>query len=103
MLKIEGLRVNYGGIQALRGISLEVPDGKIVTDIRRDPYRQLEANARNFPKQACHLCHHNILVAGFAINMQKAGGEKPGVTIWSTMRILQAGWSVGSVMCGPEQ
>ena len=35
--------------------------------------------------------------------LQKAGGEKPGVTIWSTMRILQAGWSVGSVMCGPEQ
>ena len=33
----------------------------------------------------------------------KAGGEKPGVTIWSAMRILQAGWSVGSVMCGPER
>ena len=31
MLKIEHLHVNYGGIQALRGISLEVPDGKIVT------------------------------------------------------------------------
>jgi branched-chain amino acid transport system ATP-binding protein len=31
MLKIENLQVNYGGIQALRGISLEVPDGKIVT------------------------------------------------------------------------
>ena len=31
MLKIEGLRVNYGGIQALRGLSLEVPAGKIVT------------------------------------------------------------------------
>ena len=31
MLKIEDLHVNYGGIQALRGISLEVPDGKIVT------------------------------------------------------------------------
>ncbi|WP_300343837.1 ABC transporter ATP-binding protein [uncultured Oscillibacter sp.] len=31
MLKIEDLRVSYGGIQALRGISLEVPDGKIVT------------------------------------------------------------------------
>ena len=31
MLKIENLHVNYGGIQALRGISLEVPDGKIVT------------------------------------------------------------------------
>ena len=31
MLKIENLHVNYGGIQALRGIFLEVPDGKIVT------------------------------------------------------------------------
>ncbi|MCI8818872.1 MAG: ABC transporter ATP-binding protein [Oscillibacter sp.] len=31
MLKIENLQVSYGGIQALRGISLEVPDGKIVT------------------------------------------------------------------------
>ena len=31
MLKIEHLQVAYGGIQALRGISLEVPDGKIVT------------------------------------------------------------------------
>ena len=31
MLKIEDLHVQYGGIQALRGISLEVPDGRIVT------------------------------------------------------------------------
>ena len=31
MLKIENLHVAYGGIQALRGISLVVPDGKIVT------------------------------------------------------------------------
>lgn len=31
MLKIENLCVSYGGIQALRGISMEVPDGKIVT------------------------------------------------------------------------
>jgi len=31
MLKINDLYVNYGGINALRGISLEVPDGKIVT------------------------------------------------------------------------
>ena len=31
MLKIENLKVAYGGIQALRGISLEVPNGKIVT------------------------------------------------------------------------
>lgn len=31
MLKIEGLSVHYGGIQALRDISMEVPEGKIVT------------------------------------------------------------------------
>ena len=31
MLKISDLYVNYGGINALRGISLEVPDGEIVT------------------------------------------------------------------------
>lgn len=31
MLKITDLHVAYGGIKALRGIDLEVPDGKIVT------------------------------------------------------------------------
>ena len=33
MLKIENLKVAYGGIQALRGIDMEVPDGKIITII----------------------------------------------------------------------
>ncbi|HEX2985280.1 MAG TPA: ABC transporter ATP-binding protein [Caproiciproducens sp.] len=31
MLKIEDLRVSYGGIEAVKGISLEVPDKSIVT------------------------------------------------------------------------
>ena len=31
MIKIKDLVVSYGGIEALKGISLEVPDGKIVT------------------------------------------------------------------------
>ena len=31
MLKIKDLHVSYGGIHALRGANLEVPDGKIVT------------------------------------------------------------------------
>ena len=31
MLTIKDLHVSYGGIQALRGIDMEVPDGKIVT------------------------------------------------------------------------
>jgi branched-chain amino acid transport system ATP-binding protein len=31
MLKIEDLRVNYGGIEAVKGISLDVPEREIVT------------------------------------------------------------------------
>lgn len=31
MLKIEGLHVYYGGIHAVKGINVEVPEGKIVT------------------------------------------------------------------------
>lgn len=31
MLKVENLHVSYGGIQALQGISIEVPDGKIIS------------------------------------------------------------------------
>ena len=31
MIKIDNLVVSYGGIEALKGVSLEVPSGKIVT------------------------------------------------------------------------
>lgn len=31
MLKLKGLEVRYGGIQALRGIDVDVPEGRIVT------------------------------------------------------------------------
>ena len=31
MLEIKDLRVKYGGINALNGISMKVPDGKIIT------------------------------------------------------------------------
>lgn len=31
MLKVDNLRINYGGIEAVKGISFEVPDGSIVT------------------------------------------------------------------------
>ena len=30
-LKIEGLKVNYGGIEAVKGIDMTVPEGKIIT------------------------------------------------------------------------
>ena len=31
MLKIDGLKVSYGGIEAVKGITFEVPERKIVT------------------------------------------------------------------------
>lgn len=31
MLKVNGLKINYGGIHAVRGISFEVPDGKVIS------------------------------------------------------------------------
>ena len=31
MLKIDGLRVNYGGIEAVKDITFEVPEREIVT------------------------------------------------------------------------
>lgn len=30
-LKIEDLKINYGGIEAVKGISLDIPEGKIIT------------------------------------------------------------------------
>ena len=36
MLEIKDLHVSYGGIKALRGINIEVPDGKIVCLIGRN-------------------------------------------------------------------
>ena len=31
MLKIDGLQVNYGGIEAVKGITFQVPEREIVT------------------------------------------------------------------------
>lgn len=57
MLKIENLRVNYGGIEAVKGISFEVPDKQIITLIGASSARKVhhtpghcrfgEARARN--------------------------------------------------------
>ncbi len=37
MLKVRDLVVAYGGIEALKGISIDVPEGQIVTLIGADP------------------------------------------------------------------
>ena len=36
MLAIRNLNVHYGGIHALRGIDIDVPDGKIISLIGED-------------------------------------------------------------------
>ena len=36
MLAIRDLNVHYGGIHALRGINIDVPDGKIISLIGED-------------------------------------------------------------------
>lgn len=41
MLAIRDLHVYYGGIHALNGISLDVPDGQIVSLNRRKRRRQV--------------------------------------------------------------
>ena len=47
MLEIKDLHVSYGGIQALRGVSLNVPDGKIVTLIGRSEERRVGKECRS--------------------------------------------------------
>ena len=42
-----------------------------------------------------------VVISGRTI--AKSWCAKHGVTIWSAMQILRAGWSAGSAMCGPGQ
>ena len=51
MLKVENLVVSYGGIEALKGISLEVPKGQIVTLIGANG-----AGKKHAAAQRCRPC-----------------------------------------------
>ena len=51
MLKVENLVVSYGGIEALKGISLEVPKGQIVTLIGANG-----AGKKHAAAQHCRPC-----------------------------------------------
>ena len=61
MLSIDGLHVTYGGaVQALRGISLEVPDGKVVAAAEEERFTQIKHCKRPIPFSAYELPYHAI-------------------------------------------
>ncbi len=66
MLKVENLSVHYGGIHAVRGISLEVPAGKIVTLIgangagKSSTLRSIAGLVHN-KSGAVTWCGHNLI------------------------------------------
>jgi len=79
ILEVTGLRVDYGGIQALRGVSLEVPEGQVValigangagkTTTLRAISRMLRASAgtvRFLGEDVTRLESHQLVARGMA-------------------------------------
>ena len=54
ILKIEDLQVNYGGIEAVKGISFEVQEGQIVTLIGSNAAHDLRP--RQAERRQDHVC-----------------------------------------------
>ena len=48
LLEVKDLKVAYGGIEAVRGISFDVPEGQIVC---------LYGSWRNTGSKRCRVCH----------------------------------------------
>ncbi len=80
MLRIENLSVHYGGIHALRGISLEVGDGKIVS--------LLGANGAGKSSILRAICGLEITDEGSHIYL---GDEKLDLTTMEAKNIVKAG------------
>lgn len=71
MLKINNLHVAYGGIKALRGIDLEVPEGKIVTLIGANGAGKsttLRAISGLVPAEAGSITYNGKELLGMPIN-----------------------------------
>lgn len=71
MLKINNLHVAYGGIKALRGIDLEVPEGKIVTLIGANGAGKsttLRAISGLVPAEEGSITYHGKELLGMPIN-----------------------------------
>lgn len=69
MLKVEGLDVHYGAAQALRGVSLEVPAGKVTVVLGRNGVGKttlLRAIAGHQPVSAGSIVWNGTLLNGLA-------------------------------------
>ena len=77
MLKVENLVVSYGGIEALKGISLEVPEGKIVTLI----------GANGAGKSTLLRSIIGLVKPG----QGKITYEEKDITGWNSQKIVQTG------------
>ena len=96
MLNIENLHVNYGGIQALRGISLEVPAGKIVTTgIAMSP-----EGRRVFPDMTVL---ENLKIGAY-LRKDKAEIEKDLAWVYDLFpRLKERSWQLAGTLSGGEQ
>ena len=127
MLKIHDLHVSYGGIQALRGINLEVPDGKIVTLIGANGagksttlrsydgvellglpiYKILEHGIAMVPEGRRILTNLTVLEnlkIGAYLRKDKAGIEKDLQWVYSLFpRLQERSWQLGGTLSGGEQ
>lgn len=95
MLKITDLHVAYGGIKALRGIDLEVPDGKIVTLIGANGAGKsttLRAISGLVPATAGSITYNGKELLGMPINKIIEEGivmVPEGRRVFSDMSVLE--------------
>ena len=121
MLKIENLCVSYGGIKALRGISLEVPDGKIVTLIgangagKSTTLRTIsglvkaDSGSITYDGQEGRRVFANLTVlenlkAGAYLRKDKDGIEKDIKWVYELFpRLEERNWQLAGTLSGGEQ
>ena len=105
MLKIENLHVSYGGIKALRGISLEVPDGKIVTLIGANGAgKSTTLRTISGLVKAANLTVLENLKIGAYLRKDKDGIEKDLKWVYSLFpRLEERSWQLAGTLSGGEQ
>ena len=118
MLKVENLVVSYGGIEALKGISLEVPKGQIVTLIGANGAGKstlLRSISQQIVKKGLTLVPEgrrifpNLTVLenlqiGAYMRSDKEGIQKDIDWVYEMFpRLLERSWQMAGTLSGGEQ